>query len=287
MEFKGSIAIATEPETGWTRVSLDLMQWAEKTFGVTALSGKLFVKIESGSALAREFVRRLRLESESFPASTWQIDYSPEELQAASFLSVRCSYYIAEMAKPPEEQLEVAATSALKSPRPLGGIRPFGSVLAVNSSLKRELEAIGLKGLVFTELKIRKPKKDHQTIWRLESSVVLPPSPIPLKQSDGAPFQGDYNKGCLYRGFYRDVELAFLEHEFVAIGDFDFAVTHELIGNYPGGCFRELVVSQRVRQIFKALRIVGMGYTPVRVLGGDESPIRDPIRALLEDPDEK
>jgi hypothetical protein len=112
MKISGSIGISTNAEIGWSLVSPDLMEWAEETFGKPVQSGKLSVKVESGNPLALEFLQRVRLESESFPASFWRIVYSRKEIEAASFLSVWCSLYIAEMARPPkEDELEVAATS--------------------------------------------------------------------------------------------------------------------------------------------------------------------------------
>jgi hypothetical protein len=162
------------------------------------------------------------------------------------------------------------------------GIRPFGGVVAVNSAVKQELESLDLKGLVLSAIPVRGNIKESQPVWRLQSSVILPESPIPLKHSDGTPFAGDYTKGCLYRGCYREVELAYQTCDLASLGHVDFAVTAEITGNYPGGCFRGLVISQRVRRIFQQMKLRGVHFTPVRLLEDGEPPIRDPLAELLK-----
>ena len=282
MKISGSIGISIYDEIGWTLVSPNLMEWAECAFGRSSQFGKLSLEINSDCPKSLEFIRLLRSDSDAYPASFWKIAYSVQEIESASMLSIYSNLYIAEMAKPPKgDVLEISATSSLKAPRALGGIRPFGGVLAVNCAIREKLELFSFRGLVFTEVPIRGSIRGSQPIWRIESSVILPESPIPLKQSDGKSFVGDYTLGCHYSSFFREVELAYENSKIDAYQAFDVAVTRERTGNYLGGCFETLVVSQRFRAALKQLQLNGCHFVPVRLLTDGESPVRDPISELL------
>jgi len=155
-------------------------------------------------------------------------------------------------------------------------------VVAVNQEFKSELDAANLTGLQWTELHARNGRSEHQTIWRMSSSFVLPESPIPLQQSDGAPFDGDYHNGCMYRSPFRDIELAYTKESIAAMEPFEIAVTREFTGNYAGTFFQDIVITQAFRKVLESKKnLRGLAYIPVRLLEPGEPAIRDPFEALM------
>lgn len=257
------------------------VEWVKSHFDVRENPSGMRFEVRSDAKNAAEFAVRLRDSFVSLPLIFCHIDYSKTDLDQAQLLHVWCDSYIAELAHPVGIQtVELAATKALKNPRSIGAIRPFGSVVAVNQSLRDELDHAKLVGLQWTELRARGGKKDHLSVWRMMSSVVLPDSPIPLKNTYGDPLDGDIEKGCQYCSPYREVELAYDKESMRVLGEFDAALTKEHIGNYMGACFQELVISQRFRAVLESKKLRGIKYTPVRLLEPGEPVIRDPFAAL-------
>lgn len=239
--------------------------------------------MDSESKHASEFVLRLKFAFYKMPLILKRIEYSKADIRNAQLLHLSCISYIAEIAKPPSvDALDLHTTKALKAPRSLGGIRPFPSVVAVNQEFKSELDAANLTGLQWTELHARNGRSEHQTIWRMSSSFVLPESPIPLQQSDGAPFDGDYHNGCMYRSPFRDIELAYTKESIAAMEPFEIAVTREFTGNYAGTFFQDIVITQAFRKVLESKKnLRGLAYIPVRLLEPGEPAIRDPFEALM------
>ena len=66
---------------------------------------------------------------------------------------------------------------------------------------------------------------------------------------------------------------------------FDVALTREHLGNYIGGCFQEIVITQAFRQVLETKKnLRGLQYIPVRLLQPGEPAIRDPFEALMHGP---
>lgn len=269
-------------EPGTTKVSKKLIGWLQSNCGSMNQSGNVRVEVNSDSIYARELVSRIREELDVLPASFWHIEYSENDIAGSDLFHLWCTSYIAEMAHPPaSEILELKATKALKRPIAIGGVRPFGSIIAVNQCLKDDFLDENLLGLKWDMLRAHERKEGHQTIWQMSSSVILPASPIPLKQSHGAPFDGDPTKGCLYRSPYREVELAYFRESIISMEQFDVALSKECIGNYVGGSFPELVISQKFRKFLISKKLRGLKFIPVRLLQPGEPVIRHPLDALI------
>lgn len=261
-----------------------MVEWVKSVFEYKASEGRVHFQLDSESKHAAELVIRLKSSFDKMPLIFFSVDYSKKDIDNAQLLHLSCGSYIAEIARPPSaEALDLDATKALKNPRPLGGIRPFPSVIAVNQEFRDELAGKKLSGLQWIELHARDGKREHQTIWRLHSSVVLPASPIPVYDSFfNAPFEGDYTKGCMYRTPYRDIELSYPKEGIAAMEPFEIALTQEHTGNYVGACFQEIVITQTFRKALEARKnLRGLKYTPVRLLQPGEPAIRDPFEALM------
>lgn len=257
------------------------VDWLKTITLVKENSRGVYFEIDSESPAAPEFVARLKASGEKKPMIFWRIEYSKEEIENAKLLMLYSSVYIAEVDLfPPSGDIRLARTKHLKSPRPFGSFRPFSDVVGVKQPLKERLEKLSFKGIEWVELHAKKPKPEDLPIWRIYSSVELPPSPIPLKNSYGEPFDGDLEKGCHYEKRFREVELSYDADAIARMGEFDVAVTREWIGNYPGGCFQHLVVSQRFRRALGSEKVKGASCTPVRILEPGEPPVRDPLELL-------
>lgn len=276
MKIRGRFTIkgSDDPKEGF-------LEWVKSNFEVTENSSGLRFEVDSDSPFAHEFALRISDSFDVLPLTFWHIEYSKSDIASAELLHLWCDVYIADLANPPNTELiELASTKALKVPRPIGAVRPFGSVVAVNSTLKERLNLAGLKGLKWVELHARNERREYQSIWKMSSSVALPESPIPLTQSYGDPFDGNYEKGCLYRSPYREVEIAYNAQNIEEMVGFDVALTRENIGNYPGGCFQSVIVSQAFRRHLEIEKVTGVKYTPVRLLQSGDSAVRDPFDAL-------
>lgn len=259
----------------------EFMGWVKENFATSEKESGVRFEVTSESENAAEFASRVVRSCVRRPLTFWRIEYSKEEIENAKLLMLYSSVYIAEMDHPPTvEKIHLARTKHLKSPRPFGSFRPFSDVVGVKQPLKERLEKLSFKGIEWVELHAKKPKPEDLPIWRIYSSVELPPSPIPLKNSYGEPFDGDLEKGCHYEKRFREVELSYDADAIARMGEFDVAVTREWIGNYPGGCFQHLVVSQRFRRALGSEKVKGASYTPVRILEPGEPPVRDPLELL-------
>jgi hypothetical protein len=268
---KGMIRPTDGPKPGF-------VEWIKSQLSFKENLSGIHFDINSDSPVATEFTSRLRHAFDVMPLMFWHIEYSKKEIAEAKLLHLWSNQYIAELAMPPcVERVELAATRALYSPKFFGSIRPFGSVVACNAALKERLSSKSLNGLSWVDLPPRKGGAKHQPIWRISSSVTLPESPIPLKQSYGDPFDGDYGKGCHYRSAFREEELAYTQQSLDELSHFDVALTHEKTGNYPGTFFQSLVVSQNFRIALENEKIRGAKYTPVRILQAGDSVIRQPL----------
>lgn len=240
--------------------------------------------VSSDNTNSKKVAVRIKQHTALRPLAFWRIEYSKKDLDNAEYLRLWSGSYIADLAFPAHaEILEVAPNSALKSPRDFGAIRPFGSVVAVNESLMRIINSHNPKGVVWAEVAPRNGKSHHKRIWRLMSSIILPKCPVPLVHSSGEPFMGDYTKGCAFQNPYREVELAYTAQSLSCFGDFDIALTKEKTGNYSGGCFQSLIISQNFRQILLKENIKAAKFTPVRVLQPQDAVIRDPLEFLASE----
>jgi len=260
-----------------------IVEWVKSTFQFKVSPCRIHFQLDSESRHASELVLRLKSSFDRMPLIFWHIEYSNTDIKNAQLLHLSCNSYIAEIARPPSvDALDLHATKALKDPRPLGGIRPFPSVIAVSRKFKGELDDAKLAGLEWIKLHARNGSSEPQTIWRMSSSFMLPASPIPVYSSFfDAPFDGDYQKGCMYRSPYREIELAYSKESIAAMEPFEIALTREHTGNYVGACFQKVVITQAFRQVLETKKnLRGLKYIPVRLLEPGEPAIRDPFEAL-------
>lgn len=285
MKIFGQIKLNSEPyEHSTSLFSRSLVEWAAERFSVQSEGGAAIIYVESGQEGVNELIDRMRSESDHIPSAFWSIKYSAQDINSASLLHLWSTAYIAELMRSPvTEKLTVIASGKgnLKSPRSLGQIYAFSSAIAVNEKMREKIKGSDFIGAGFSEIEINKRCPEHKTIWKLDPALILPVSPIPLKKPFGEPFDGDFSTGCHYRQCYRDGELSYFQDDIASMGIFDMAATRELVGNYPNGMFRHIVVSQRFRQFLKEQRVPGVHYTPVRIIKPNDSPVRNPFDELL------
>ena len=258
------------------------IDWAKDRFHGRENSGAVWIEVESGQPGVDEFVSRLRSASDVLPRCWWQLKYSKNDIDTAKLLSVSSDTHIADLADHPSPDIiSVKGNAKLKSPKSIGQIFAFPAALAVNSGTKHLFEQADLNGVGFSSVSIVGRRPEHQDIWMIDPKVILPPSPMSLKNPRGEAFDGDFSTGCHYRQPFPNIELSYFRDALEAIDTFDVAGTYELIGNYPGGLFRHIVVSQEFRRLINESKIRGLRYTPVRLLKPGDPPVRDPFEELL------
>lgn len=258
------------------------IDWAKDRFNGRENSGAVWIEVESGQPDVDELIARLRSTSDVLPSCWWQLNYSKADLDSAKLLSVSSDTHIADLADHPSADIvSVLGNAKLKSPKSIGQIFAFPAALAVDADTKSLLEGADLKGVGFSSVSIVGRRPEHQDIWMIEPEIILPPSPMSLKNPFGEAFDGDFSTGCQYRQPFPNIELSYLKHMIESADPFDVAGTYERIGNYPGGVFRHIVVSQKFRRMINAAKIRGLRYTPVRLLELGDPAVRDPFEELL------
>jgi len=139
-----------------------------------------------------------------------------------------------------------------------------------DDQLRNQLAAENLRGLLFDSVGYSPPEKAHyRTLWRMTSSIQMPRLRTPLVDSDGKPFVGPLTNDETCLGCYADDGIAspailrFSREEVADLGAFDAAVTQERIGSWDTSAYRNVIVSQRFRQVFEQLKIPGAEFLPV------------------------
>lgn len=148
----------------------------------------------------------------------------------------------------------------------------FFNDLCCREDVRLELEAAGLRHLQFEEMEVVYPENfagSRSRVYRLTSDLILPPT---------TNWMGDYRANVWKSsdpvtefpyGSYRFAPLhQFAEPHYRAqdlhsVPEFDFALTHERIGDATG-YQRDCVCSQRFRSVLKSLGL-WTDYSPVRV----------------------
>lgn len=284
MKITGQIALSAEEKNSCSvrAFSRELVDWAANFFGVNPKRDVIWINVESGQQGVDELFRRIRAESDKLPSASWQLSYSASDLDQAKFLLLWSDTKVAELLRSPDtDRVTVISSSKLKDPRLLGQLYPFPHEIAVNQQMKEQLISSGLVGVDFTEIGQSKPRPEHKPIWLLAPSKILPASPMTLKKPCGEPFDGDFSTGCQYQQCYPNIELSYFREDIEAMGDFDAAATRELIGNYPNGMFRYIVVSQRFRAFIRKHKVPAVRYAPVRMLNPGDPPVRNPFDELM------
>ena len=284
MKITGKLGFRRMEGNGSTPVfPISFIDWAKDRFGGREYNGAVWIEIESGQPGVDELIGRLRSVSDVLPTCWWRITYSPSDLDKAELLSVCSDTHIADLARHPTAgTVSVEGNAKLKAPKSIGQIFAFPNALAVNAETKDILGSADLKGIGFSPVSVVGRRPYHKDIWMIEPEIILPPSPIPLKNPSGEAFDGDFSTGCHYRQPFPNIEHSYLKHTIESFDPFDVAGTYELIGNYPGGIFRYIVVSQKFRRTINASKIRGLRYTPVRLLEEPGDPaVRDPFEELL------
>lgn len=284
MKIIGNIGFGRVEHNGYSApvFPTSFIDWAKDRFQGRENSGAVWIEVESCQPGVDELIRRIRSASDILPSSWWQLKYSKTDLDNAELLSVSSDAHIADLANHPTPDIVwVQGNAKLMSPKPIGQIFAFPAAIAVSADTKDLLERADLKGVGFSSVSIVGRSPEHQDIWMIEPEIILPPSPMSLKNPGGEPFDGDFSTGCHYRQPFPNVELSYFKDVLASINPFDVAGTHELLGNYPGGVFRHIVVSQEFRKLLNARKIRGLRYTPVRILETGDPIVRDPFEELL------
>jgi hypothetical protein len=284
MEITGTLYFGRNEGNGFSApvFTTSFVDWLKDRFDGRESNGAVWIKVKSGQDGVAELVSRIRSDAGVLPSCSWQLAYSKRDVANARFLSVSTHTQMADLADDPtRETVSVKGNAKLKSPRPIGQIFAFPGALAVNSETKELLENSFLKGVGFAPVDIVGRRPEHHDIWMIEPKVMLPPSPMSLKNPFGGPFDGDFTTGCQYLQPYPNIELSYYAASLESMEPFDIAGTRERIGNYVGGTFRHIIVSQQFRKWINDAKIRGLRYTPVRVLGSDDPVFRDPFDQLL------
>lgn len=146
-----------------------------------------------------------------------------------------------------------------------GFLSPYHA-LAVNSELKEKLIDSNLCGFE-TDLLPR-----TKNLWKVSSSVLLPPSKTRIVNEQGEDVQPDKDwlnfefECCYFDDGYIPPEISYLRSDIEKMKSFDVTKTVEITGNHSGGAYPWIVVSQRFRELMKELKISGIKYVPIRLV---------------------
>jgi hypothetical protein len=137
----------------------------------------------------------------------------------------------------------------------------FLGPFAVTEAMKNTLLGAQLRGFA-------NPKRMADGVWRFGSDIILPKALTRLQNSDGDFVDPDdmtsQDKHWDGDG-YSPIEIAYRRSEFASVGDFDIAYTYERVGMYQSRYFRDVIVSQRLRQMLNKMGHKRIWYAPVRL----------------------
>jgi hypothetical protein len=131
------------------------------------------------------------------------------------------------------------------------------------------LDAQNLVGLCWEPAVFDRPEKAVRKLFRLRSSVILPPAltrivdgrdrdvtHVPLTEGGDR----DWDSGG-----YRPPEIHYRRKDLDELGEFDVAVTTEMIGGMPQWYHPDVIVSPRFRKILMKMKNTSVGYNPVHL----------------------
>ncbi|MGI8603211.1 MAG: hypothetical protein ACR2OZ_09445 [Verrucomicrobiales bacterium] len=157
-----------------------------------------------------------------------------------------------------------------KSQFPLGTFDCFPGIL-VNENVRLLMER-ELANVHFVEVDYDKPEKVTKRLWKFDSERKMPRCLLPRQNLDGETLSADQIMpdprlgGHWDEGAYTPPELVFNEREVRAIEPFDVAVTQEMVGGRITLFRREIIVSQKFRQLIEREKLKGIAYAPVRLV---------------------
>lgn len=128
----------------------------------------------------------------------------------------------------------------------------------------------GLKGLKWKKAKFDDPKKVEKELFQLSSGITMPKCLTRIRDHKWddvteKPLAESYDRIWDNGGYY-PLELSYKRAEVEAMGEFDVALTQEVVGGAPELFHQDIVVSQKFRQILLGMKNVSCGFTPVHLL---------------------
>lgn len=262
------------------------------------------IKDETGRIPCPHGIMRNSSESTKFFNVSVIREYEEKDSRHLPFAVIRCHRMIAETAhriQTDDEHYIAKADRRLKARWEFGSLG-YLPAYAMNTRLKDVLVQQQMKGFHPRVVLFDKPEKAIKELWQPWSDVVMPRCLLPLKNNIGEPTTPDNlahpieytdrirdpGRGVHYCcGPYRETELCYSATEVVELGDFDIALTQERVGGTKGVAFRELIVSQRFRQVLRREKLCGMEYQPVRLLKKGEALWENPFESMVGPYDEK
>lgn len=174
--------------------------------------------------------------------------------------------YIASRADTIGDDFVVRVDGKQKSKIGVGCLEPV-LVPYASEDGRAELDAHAFRGLVFKPAVFDTPDKVKKPLFRMVSSVTLPPCLLPLQNRDGQRPNDARECGQYWDdGGHVPPILKFSGDDLRNLGDFDFATTREVVGEFPKFYRPEYIVSQRFRQAIIAGKHRWIGFTPVEIL---------------------
>lgn len=206
--------------------------------------------------------------------------YSEEELGSADYLSLAAGQLIGWWSEKITEAQILSETYVVDARRyhikklELGCIFPTDA-FAVASGMRARLESGDFCGLRLDPVIVVPERSKKRDLWKLGSSITLPPSELKIVTSDGSHVNvsDSWNMGYFDDAGYLPIELRYSRDNFEAIGPFDIAMTAERLGRIGpeaasrAESVRRVVVSQRLRQFIVSQKIRGVGFSSVRLVG--------------------
>ena len=222
------------------------------------------------------------LKDSRFLVSRWR-QYEKKERDTAQYLKIQNwgGWEPIFNANKVENNLYQGQVHGVKWGSRLGMARTRRSPYFVRYDLKQELEDAGLIGLAFLPVIWDRPAKTKDKFWQISSSIAMPHCLLPILNlpEDRQPWTNYDDAGQFPQ------ELVFRRSEVKAIEPFDVALTspEEAIHRGPNSWTRNVVVSQRCRQVFKKLKLTSAELVPARLVSDDwQRPLSDHDRLRID-----
>ncbi|MBK8036916.1 MAG: hypothetical protein IPK22_07230 [Verrucomicrobiaceae bacterium] len=197
--------------------------------------------------------------------------YEKTEYDQFEFLSLRPEKlaWIAEFAENRGGVHVLKANDRLKNKLAFGSVEQ-SRVFYASDEGREHLSGLNLTGIDWEPVVFDHPEKAAKGLFRLCSSVTMPKCLTPIVDSGYTDVttlpEAEVQDRQWYNGGYLPAEMSFRRNEVEALGQFDVAITQELVGGFPRWYHPEVIVSQRFRQVLLKMKNKTAGFNPVHLV---------------------
>ncbi|MFO1482663.1 MAG: hypothetical protein U1F71_04785 [Verrucomicrobiaceae bacterium] len=135
-----------------------------------------------------------------------------------------------------------------------------GRNACVDAGMREKMIAQNFQDVYFRPVEIRGESRRSKPLWQLWTDRILPPVLNELVETNGKPYVPGISPECYVQELYQPNVLHYRRSDLDAMGEFDFALTHELWGQ--GQRSPKMFVSKRVYEWFESQGLLE-GFIPL------------------------